>query len=97
MKFFIQQDFLKVKDKTYEETLKMFAYSLAVENNLDLAIQIAEGYLTLDALKKYIKSWKNKDRNYYFTAGRVYQDILNTIPADVTALSRFKNLIMEEK
>ena len=86
-----------MKDKTYEETLKMFAYSLAVENNLDLAIQIAEGYLTLDALKKYIKSWKNKDRNYYFTAGRVYQDILNTIPADVTALSRFKNLIMEEK
>lgn len=86
-----------MKDKTYEETLKMFAYSLAVNKDLDLAIQIAEGYLTLDALKKYIKSWKNKDRNYYFTAGRVYQDILNTIPADVTALSRFKNLIMEEK
>lgn len=85
-----------MKDKTYEETLKMFAYSLAVENDLDLAIQIAEGYLTLDALKKYIKSWKNKDRNYYFTAGRVYQEILNTIPADVTALSKFRNLIMEE-
>lgn len=86
-----------MKDKTYEETLKMFAYSLAVENDLDLAIQIAEGYLTLDALKKYIKSWKNKDRNYYFTAGRVYQDILNTIPADITALSRFQDLIMEER
>lgn len=85
-----------MKDKTYEETLKMFAYSLAVENDLDLAIQIAEGYLTLDALKKYIKSWKNKNRNYYFTAGRVYQEILNTIPADVTALSKFRNLIMEE-
>lgn len=86
-----------MKDNTYEETLKMFAYSLAVENDLDLAIQIAEGYLTLDALKKYIKSWKNKDRNYYFTAGRVYQDILNTIPADITALSRFQDLIMEER
>lgn len=86
-----------MKDKTYEETLKMFAYSLAVENDLDLAIQIAEGYLTLDALKKYIKSWKNKDRNYYFIAGRVYQEILDTIPADVMALSKFKELVMEEK
>ena len=86
-----------MKDKTYEETLKIFAYSLAVNEDLGLAIQIAEGYLTLDALKKYIKSWKNKDRNYYFMAGRVYQDILNTIPADITALSKFENLIMEEK
>ena len=97
MKFFIQWGFLKVKDKTYEETLKMFAYSLAVNKDLDLAIQIAKGYLTLNALEKYIKSWKNKDKNYYFMAGRVYQDILNTIPADITALSRFQDLIMEEK
>lgn len=86
-----------MKDKTYEEILKMFAYSLAVDKDLDLAIQIAEGYLTLDALKKYIKNWKNKDRNYYFMAGRVYQDILNTIPDDITALSRFQDLIMEER
>lgn len=97
MKFFIQWGFLKMKDKTYEETLKMFAYSLAVDKDLGLAIQIAEGYLTLDELERYIKNWKNKNKDFYFTAGRVYQDILNTIPADITALSRFKNLIMEEK
>ena len=86
-----------MKDKTYEETLKMFAYSLAINEDLDLAIQIAEGYLTLNELERYIKSWKDKDKNYYFTAGRVYQDILNTIPADITALSRFQDLIMEDK
>ena len=97
MNFFIQWSFLKVKDKTYEETLKMFAYSLAVNKDLDLAIQTAEGYLTLNELERYIKSWKNKDSSYYFTAGRVYQDILNTIPADITALSRFQSLIMEER
>lgn len=96
MKFFIQWGFLKMKDKTYEETLKMFAYSLAVENDLDLAIQIAEGYLTIIELETYIKSYKNKNENYYFTAGRVYQEILDTIPADVMALSKFRNLIMEE-
>ena len=96
MKFFIQWGFLKMKDKTYEETLKMFAYSLAVENDLDLAIQIAEGYLTIKELEVYIKSYKNKNESYYFMAGRVYQEILDTIPADVMALSKFKNLIMEE-
>ena len=96
MKFFIQWGFLKMKDKTYEETLKMFAYSLAVENDLDLAIQIAEGYLTIIELETYIKSYKNKNENYYFTAGRVYQEILDTIPADVMVLSKFRNLIMEE-
>ena len=96
MKFFIQWGFLKMKDKTYEETLKMFAYSLAVENDLDLAIQIAEGYLTIKELEVYIKSYKNKNESYYFMAGRGYQEILDTIPADVMALSKFKNLIMEE-
>lgn len=86
-----------MKDKIYLETLQMFAYSLAIDEDLDLAIQIAESYLTLNELERYIKEWKNKNEYYYFTAGRVYQDILNTIPADVMALNKFKKLVMEEK
>lgn len=86
-----------MKDKIYLESLQMFAYSLAIDEDLDLAIQIAESYLTLNELERYIKEWKNKNEYYYFTAGRVYQDILNTIPADVMALNKFKKLVMEEK
>lgn len=76
MKFFIQWGFLKMKDKTYEETLKMFAYSLAFENDLDLAIQIVEGYLTIKELETYIKSYKNKNESYYFMALSKFRNLI---------------------